>query len=271
MLPKRRKIKPVVSSGPSASRIAARGKRSEPPICTHPIPLHKPGKAETDDSETEVYASTTDAENNPDDSIMPPPTNDSASVSKHSTSIVKKKCVFVTRRVGLKKYRRKRSYKCKSKYGTQGDLNSHYRERHKKVKCKKCALGFTTPSTLTRHYYTHKVPRKICRCGKGFYFNSELRIHKLTHRRIKTQICSHPRCGKSYFSSSDLAKHAKIHEKVEWKCTKCMYSTLDKHLLWSHQRVHNRVLRYTCENCGKGFIYHMQLTRHRESKNCQPS
>ena len=65
--------------------------------------------------------------------------------------------------------------------------------------------------------------------------------------------------------------HAKIHKKVEWKCTKCTYSTLDKRLLQSHQRVHNRVLRYTCENCGKGFIYHMQLTRHRESKNCQPS
>ena len=240
--PKRRKIKPVVSSGPSASRIAARGKRSEPPSRTHPIPLHKPGKAETDDSETEVYTSTTDAENNPDDSITLPPTNDSASVSKHSTSIVKKKRVFVTRRVGLKKYRRKHSYKCpvcKSKYGTQGDLNSHYRERHKKVKCKKCALEFTTPSTLTRHYYTHKAPRKICRCGKGFYFNSELRIHKLTHRRIKIQICSHPGCGKSYFSSSDLAKHAKIHEKVEWKCTKCTYYTLDKRLLRSHQRVHN--------------------------------
>ena len=105
MLPKRRKIKPVVSSGPSASRIAARGKRSEPPSRTHPIPLHKPGKAETDDSEIEVYASTTDAENNPDDSITPPPTNDSASVSKHSISIVKKKRVFVTRRVGLKNIR----------------------------------------------------------------------------------------------------------------------------------------------------------------------
>ena len=272
--PKKHKIKPVVCRGPSASRIAAIGKKCEPPSRTHPIPIYKSRNAETDDSDTEVYASATDTGNYSEDSIMPPLTEDSALVSKHNISTSKKKCVFTTKRVELKRYKRKHSYKCpvcRSKYDTQGDLNSHYWDSHRKVKCKKCALEFTTPSTLTRHYYMHKTPHKICRCGKGFYFNSELKIHKLTHHRIKTQICSHPGCGRSYFSSSDLAKHARIHEKVEWKCTKCEYSTLDRRLLRSHQRVHNRVLRYTCKNCGKGFIYHMQLTRHSKSKNCEPS
>ena len=100
---------------------------------------------------------------------------------------------------------------------------------------------------------------------KGFTSGVSLRVHKLVHRRIKTQMCAHPGCGKSYFSSADLAKHARIHDKIEWNCSKCKYKTFDKHLLKSHQRVHEQIMKYTCQKCGKGFVYHTQWSRHRKT------
>ena len=158
---------------------------------------------------------------------------------------------------------------CGSKFVTQGELNDHYRQNHDKVKCSKCSQVFTTPSTLVRHYYTHTAPRKFCQCGQGFYFRSELHVHKLVHRRIKTQMCAHPGCGKSYFSSADLAKHARIHEKIEWKCSKCKYKTFDKRLLKLHQQVHEQIMKYTCQKCGKGFVFHTQWSCHRKMDDCE--
>ena len=150
----------------------------------------------------------------------------------------------------------------------QGNLNAHYRDKHKKVTCSKCSMSFTTPSTLTHHYYTHAEPRKFCHCGKGFYFASELRVHKLTHRQIKTQMCTYPGCSKSYYSAADLAKHARIHENITWTCSKCDYSTPDKRLLHSHQHVHDRVARYTCAKCGATFVFHTQWVRHTRKNDC---
>ena len=179
--------------------------------------------------------------------------------------------MFVTRCVDLRKYRRKRSYHCpvcKAKYETQGQLNDHYRDVHKSVKCRKCQISFSTPSTLSHHMYMHREPRKFCRCGASYYFNSELRIHKLTHRCIKSQFCQSPGCDKSYFSSADLAKHARTHLKINWKCRKCDYCTNDEWLLKSHQRVHDRKIRYLCQKCNKGFIFHMQWARHKKQDKC---
>ena len=195
------------------------------------------------------------------------------SANQESTSPPKprKKRVFVTRRVDLCKYRRKRSYRCpvcKSKHETHGRLNVHYREVHKHVKCQRCQISFSTPSTLSHHMYTHREPRKFCRCGMGYYFNSELRIHKLTHRRIKSQFCQSLGCNKSYFSSADLAKHARTHLKIEWTCQKCDYKIFNERLLKSHQRVHDRRMHYTCQKCNKGVICHTQWARHKKQDKC---
>ena len=199
--------------------------------------------------------------------------SDSMSVNQESTSPAKprKKWVFVTRHVDLYKYCRKRSYQCpvcKSKHETQGRLNVHYREVHKRVKCRRCQISFSTLSMLSCHMYMHREPRKFCRCGFGCYFNSELRIHKLTHSRIKLQFCQSPGCNKSYFSSVDLAKHARTHLKIKWTCRKCDCKTFDEWLLKSHQRVHNRNMQYTCPKCNKGFIFHIQWSRHKKQDKC---
>ena len=130
-------------------------------------------------------------------------------------------------------------------------------------------MTFSTPLTLMRHQYTHASPRFHCRCVKGFYYLPELKVHKLKHRRTRTAICSYPGCTKSYFSQSNLAKHAHTHCKIKWNCDKCDYSTSDERLLKSHQRKHEQQVKYTCDQCGCGFVYHTQWSRHCNKKNCR--
>ena len=179
----------------------------------------------------------------------------------------------MTRKVGIRKFKRKQCFTCKlcnKPFLSLKELNSHHKANHGKVRCAKCGQLFNTPSTLTRHMYTHLEARKPCRCGKSFWFLSELNTHKLTHRRIKHQVCSHVGCGHSYISKQDLAKHARTHDNIEWRCLKCNYTTDDKRLLKSHQRVHLRKIRYYCVVCGKGFIFHMQWNHHKTQNNCSP-
>ena len=146
----------------------------------------------------------------------------------------------------------------KRSFPTQGKLNRHYQRTHDKVRCSKCNMVFTSPSTLTRHMYTHAELHYLCKCRKSYHFPAELRVHKLTHRRICIAICSHPGCNKSYFSQADLSKHAKTHDNVKWNCSLCMYVTNDERLLKSHHWKHEQTVKYHCEKCGKGFVYHTQ-------------
>ena len=278
--------------GPSEDRIASHRKRTVAPKVTHPIPVKRPLKVETDDddndlpaeSEAETVVDASAPKTDPAGTASPDTGSDSGDnipLSKLHQSIsddttpknggAKQKRVLVTRKVGIKKYKRKRSFRCKicnTSFPMLAEANCHHKQHHDKVHCTVCGQLFRTPSTLAHHMYTHQEAKKPCRCGKTFRFASELKVHKLTHRRIKTQHCIHPGSGRSYFSSSELSKHAKTHEDILWKCLECKYTLDDKRLLKSHQRVHIRKIKYTCAKCGKGFIFHTQWCRHKDANNC---
>ena len=255
-------VKP--SAGPSKSRIDAQRCKTEEPKVKHPIPVSKPSASKSPEDGSV-----------PDADEGPPPKNDSCNDTSEDEillSVIKKYlepqsapkkgiAKFVTRDAGIRKYKRKRYYKCPvctKKFSSQGELNDHYRQKHDQVSCSRCKQSFKTPSTLIRHMYTHAKLHFHCRCGKGFYFKSDLTIHKVTHKRIKNHICVHPGCGHSYFSSNKLVKHVQIHKGVTWSCTLCNYKTPDKRLLKSHQQKHNQMPRYFCPKCNKGFTYHAQ-------------
>ena len=125
-------------------------------------------------------------------------------------------------------------------------------------------MSFNTPSGLARHKYTHEQPRHFCgQCGKGYYFLGELNQHSLTHHTIRTHVCNYTKCDKSYLSKADLMKHVHCHMSSLLKCEKCDYSTRNKKLLVSHQRVHEDTLRYKCDNCGQMFKHRNQARRHK--------
>ena len=82
------------------------------------------------------------------------------------------------------------------------------------------------------------------------------------------QKCSKPGCNKSYFSADDLAKHVFTHQNIMWKCKDCDYNTTDECLLKSHKCKHDQVVKYTCQKCGRGFVYYTQWARHRDQNKC---
>ena len=113
VVPRKKPCKPRVDpSGPSTARIAARGRQSVAPITTHPIKVHQPLKVETEGSsdsdsgsDTEPYDPVNLGEfNSSDDNI--PLSELKKKDRQSSSSTIKRKSVFVTRRVGLKKHRR---------------------------------------------------------------------------------------------------------------------------------------------------------------------
>ena len=281
---KKPKKHPTALSGPSESRITARGKHTKPPSRTHIIPVKRPVKVEmpepipdpqNSDPPTGTSNNThpdADVVDSSDDNI---PLNELCTKQETDTTTAEKtvkKRVFVTCRVGIIKHRRKQTCKCPiclKRYPSQEKLNQHNRQAHDKLKCQYCPMVFTTPSSLQRHQYVHSTPRFHCRCGKGFYFLAELKIHKLKHRRTRIAICSYPVCTKSYFSQSDLVKHACMHLKIKWNCNQCDYSMHDERLLKSHKRKHEQKIKYTCSRCGKDFVYHTQWARHTNKNTCK--
>ena len=101
------------------------------------------------------YSETTDEEDNIPLSAL--------KTGKQSEPAKKKRMVFVSKTVGLVKRKRKRTFKCEkcdNRYASQGELNTHYRANHARVKCPHCELTFTTPGSLSRHKYSHEVATK---------------------------------------------------------------------------------------------------------------
>ena len=105
-----KKPRPTVQ-GPSEERIAARGKRSIPPLQTHPVAVIESRKAETSSSEN--LSSNSDGGDTDSDTTIILDQQDEQNTSEllvtNEEVTMKKKRVFITRRVGLKKFRRKRS------------------------------------------------------------------------------------------------------------------------------------------------------------------
>ena len=232
----------------------------------HPIDVVKTQRVETEDNTVNP-----NTDSDATESYEVPATQEPSEKQSKTVEQPSKKHVFVTKTIGLVKHKRNRVFKCKKcdrHFPTMSQLNSHYKDNQDPVKCYVCHRLFNTPSTLDRHLYLHEIATKKCRCGKLFRFKSELESHKLTHQHIRRQKCSKPSCNKSYFSANDLAKHVHTHRNIVWNCKNCDYTTKDEHLLKSHRHKHDQLVKYTCQKCGRGFVYYTQWARHKEQNNC---
>ena len=126
-----------------------------------PVANASSSKPESDNKDSSSVAACTPSLSSPTASIS------SATVVKSQ----KKKHEFISRMVGLMKFKRKRSFKCgkcDNTYPTQAAVSAHYRKEHDIVKCSVCHKMFTMPATLTRHMYSHEIATKACRCSKSF-------------------------------------------------------------------------------------------------------
>ena len=177
----------------------------------------------------------------------------------------KKKKTFVTVEYKLKwKYVNiKRKFpceKCHQNFGSQREVNEHFRTTHPPVQCDICQRTFDTPAAMVKHKYHHYEYMYECNhCRKGFHFDeSQLKEHLRVHQAQGDWTCFHLKYGKRFKCESELNLHLIAHNKKEYKCDQCAYSNTDPRNLRAHQRRHSDKKPLLCPKCGKGFKWEQQ-------------
>ena len=85
----------------------------------------------------------------------------------------------------------------------------------------------------------HVTPVQIV--SQKIYLSSDLKQHRTVHGKVKEHFCNHGNGKKFYMNKQDLLKHAHAHTNKELLCEHCDYTTMDKHLLQSHMKLHEDV------------------------------
>ena len=193
-----------------------------------------------------------------------PPTNLEGNVSPPPVDINEKP---------LKTSKREKKYGCRMcevRVDTAQELKSHHTSNHGIMYCKTCTKAFNNQLSLTHHEYEHKTRPYVCTvCGEDFPFESQLATHKLSHSDRRRHACPVKECGKRFKNLGDRNRHVKEYTSPWLRCPDCPdYKTKAKRDLESHRSKHNKIERYFCEKCGKGFVYNTQKIRHVIRKLC---
>ena len=159
--------------------------------------------------------------------------------------------------------------KCFQNFGSQREVNEHFRTTHPPVQCDICQRTFDTLAAMVKHRYHHyKYMYECDHCRKGFHFESQLKEHLRVHQAQGNWTCFRPKCGKQFKCESELNAHLIFHNKKEYKCDQCAYSNTDPHNLRAHQRRHSDKKPFRCPKCGKGFKWVQQRKQHLDSNEC---
>ena len=182
------------------------------------------------------------------------------------------KGAFKSQLYGLRRKRPKdRAYKCQvcgtSKRSMEA-LNEHHHRNHNPQMCGVCGKMFELATTLAHHMYSHNVSKHHCdKCDFHCFFKSELEAHKVVHREQPTHKCMYPKCGHWFKRKGELSLHVETHKKIWYDCKKCDFSTKLLKYLKEHEKSHikkNEDLPYACDICGKRFLWHSGVKRHKE-------
>ena len=132
---------------------------------------------------------------------------------------------------------------CNKSYAKRGDLNTHEKYSHvklKKFKCNMCAMKFINAGKLSKHVnQIHTlVGRHHCAlCQKNFRDKQALELHnEAVHKKISL-ACS--QCGKGFSWQGNLTRHRKD--------------------------VHQKEKSHICSFCGKTFSQNSSLKGHKQS------
>ena len=225
--------------------------------------------------ESEVNAELTDETKGEEPQTITVEPVDSENRTVDEKSDKRKKGVFKTKTITIRRARDPRMFKCSvcdGRFPSLRELNAHYIQNHRNVNCDICGKAFSTPSSLRKHCYSHIDDKEQwqCRtCDKRFLFESQLKSHRHSHRRARYYKCVSANCNRSFKHPGDLAAHVRSHG-ITHNCAHCSYSNTDIRNLRSHMRVHSIEAPFTCKACGQKFVHSNQLVRHRPKCTRKP-
>lgn len=92
-------------------------------------------------------------------------------------------------------------------------------------------------------------------CFKTFSKANGIVKHMKVHSQDRKHQCFE--CGAQFIRSDHLNRHMLCHEEPKFKCDICNVAFRRSDKLLAHRRRHAEPMKFTCENCGLGF---MELT-----------
>ncbi|MGH0173437.1 UNVERIFIED_CONTAM: hypothetical protein FKN15_065782 [Acipenser sinensis] len=156
---------------------------------------------------------------------------------------------------------------CHQPYSTKSNLTVHRKKHndetafHKKEhKCPYCNKLHASKKTLTKHV-------------KRFHPDNVQEFLSIKKKKSESWKCDHQEkfhlgpfpcdiCGRQFNDTGNRKRHIECTHggKRKWTCFICGKSVRER----LHLRVHHDDKRYECDECGKTFIRHDHLTKHRK-------
>ena len=201
-----------------------------------------------------------------------PPAED----NKESSGVTKTKGYVKVTTHGIRKNTNSdnRSYHCSVcgiRKRSAHNLNVHHRKRHSAQMCGVCGKFFDLASSLSHHMYTHDERRFFCeKCSFHCHFKSELKKHNISHHSQPSHQCMKRNCGRWFKRKVDLVLHVETHKKEVLECDVCDFTTTLQKYLKEHKKSHENTLPYSCDICGKRFLWRSGVRAHKIKEHSDP-
>lgn len=166
---------------------------------------------------------------------------------------------------------------CGKGFITTSDLYHHEKIHANKraYRCEICPKAFNTSSDLHKHKVCVHLDRSKWKfectyCKRRFPLKTNLDTHTKTHTGEKNFACH--LCDRKCINKSVLRRHIETHSNaVSFKCDLCLQrykyqKSLDAHMAKIHgigsMKVVERVKKYFCHLCPKGYYDNSKLQKH---------